>query len=268
MSPQLDWKFVLPLVATVAGVLVPVWLWQTDLSAKSVALRVISATELRPEGTAKLDGIQLSVDGRPIERPFISVIELESTGSRPIQSSDFEAPIEVLVKAPATLLKAQITRVTPVDLKPLLTVGSDKVVVSPLLLNPGDQVQVTILTSGPTPEFGARSRIAGVSSLTIDNLDASRVQRREWARLITATLLLVLYMNLMMDVAFAVLRRTFKPWHFAAAITACLGGVLLAKTPGSAGPHLSPTEWTIFAIAGGLSLVLILFRLPFRRSAA
>lgn len=264
MPFQFDWKFVLTLVAAVAGVLVPVLLWQADLSAKSISLRVISVSELRPQGAAKLDGIQLSLDGNPIERPFVSVIELKSTGNRPIQSSDFEAPIEVFAKAPVALLKAQVTRVEPVDLEPLLTVGSDKVVVSPLLLNPGDQIQVTILTSGSTPEFGARSRIAGVSSLVIDNLDPSRMQPREWLRLITGTLLLVLYGNLMMEFLFGVRRRIFQPWHLAGAITACMGGVLLAKVSGTAGLHFSSYEWNVFAVAGGISFVILWIRQPWR----
>lgn len=268
MPLHFDWKFALTLVATLAGVLIPVWLWQADQSSKSIALRVVSTTELRPEGTAKLDGVQLSIDGKPIERPFLSVIELESTGTRPTQSSDFDSPIDILAKRPTVLLKAQVTRVVPEDLKPALVVGAEKLTLSPLLLNPGDQVQVTILTSGPWPEFAARSRIAGISSLTVENFDLSRMKRREWARLTTATLLLVLYMNLMADVFFAVRRRVFKPWHLAAALTACMGSVLLLKVPGSAGSQLSSTEWTVFAVASGMSLVLLLFRLPLRRSAA
>jgi hypothetical protein len=268
MHVQVDWKFVLTLAAAVAGVLIPVWLWQADLSSKAINLKVVSTAELRPENTAQLEGIQLLLDGQPVDRPFVSLVELKNTGSRPITTADFESPIELSVKLPAKLLKAQVTGTDPAGLRPTLQVNADAVSLSPLLLNSGDQVQITLLTTGPRPEFDARARVAGVSALQVTNFDPSRSERREWLRLVTATLLLVLYMNLVGDFVFSLRRRTFKPWHLASGLVACMGGVLLGRPSSPSGQFMSSSEFTMIGIAGVVSLLFLLLRMPARRGAA
>lgn len=45
---RIDWKFLLTLLVTVASAVVPVWLWQADLSSKALTLTIKSAANLQP----------------------------------------------------------------------------------------------------------------------------------------------------------------------------------------------------------------------------
>ena len=59
MPLTLDLKFVVSLLATLAGVLVPVWLWQSDLASRSIEVKIVSIADLHPSNAPKLNGIQI-----------------------------------------------------------------------------------------------------------------------------------------------------------------------------------------------------------------
>jgi hypothetical protein len=60
MLDRLDWKFFIMLILTAGGLIVPIWLWQYDLSSKALTLTIKSTAELQPQGVALSDGIEIS----------------------------------------------------------------------------------------------------------------------------------------------------------------------------------------------------------------
>lgn len=163
---KLDWKF---FVTTVLGVVVPVLIWQADLTSRSLHFQIVSQTSLQPGGSPAIQGIQLSIDGIKVASPFITVLKLAHDGSRPIQAADFESPIQVTVEQPAMVLKAEVTEVYPQDLRPVVDVGAGVISIKPLLLNSGDTITVAVITSGAAPKFTVRSRIAGIPGIKIQD---------------------------------------------------------------------------------------------------
>jgi hypothetical protein len=228
MLERLDWKFFLTLLVTLASVAVPIWLWQLDLSSKALTLTVRSTAELQPQGVSDLDGIQVLVDGKPVTSPFVSVLELSNSGSKPIVASDFEGSLEICVSLPSTIAKARQTSSTPPSLVPALTLSNGAVHLQPLLLNPGDVVRFALITANGKPHYTAKGRIAGVSDVTVSDSTAGRQTRRYWLGQAVATLLLSLYMASMFEFAWAGLRRRlFLPWSFARGVVSAFGGALI-----------------------------------------
>lgn len=174
MKKVIDW---LTLLVGVAGVVVAVWIWQSDLVSRSLHFQMASQTALQPASSHALQGVKLSVDGIDVASPFITVLKLAHDGSRPIQSADFEGPIEIKVKEPSKLVKVQITEVTPKDLRPQVALVDGTITIAPLLLNSSDTATFAVITSGPAPDFSIRSRIAGVSTIELKD-----VTKRTWSK--------------------------------------------------------------------------------------
>lgn len=168
MTIRFDWKFWVVLVATLAGVFVPVWLWKADLAARSLHFKKVSRTSLQPPDAAKTLELKVSVAGAELTKPYLSVFELVNDGSRPVLSSDFESPIELVPANKAVIVRASVTGATPPDLAPSLLAGAVFVKITPMLLNPGDSVTIAVLTTGEEePIFSSRARIAGIQSVPI-----------------------------------------------------------------------------------------------------
>jgi hypothetical protein len=157
------------LAVTIAGVVMPVWLWRADLSSRSLHFRLISQTSLQPADTASLPDLKLTVDGAELVSPFLTVVELLNDGNRPVPSSDFEGPIQLVVSKPSSIVKARITAKNPKELMTQLVTDPSSIQISPFLINPGDSLTIAVVTSGPLPNFEPRARIAGLRTLPIED---------------------------------------------------------------------------------------------------
>jgi hypothetical protein len=165
MNKRIDWKFLVVLIATVAGVLVPVWLWRADLTSRAMHFRVGSIVSLQPQGQAALDGLALTIDDVKIDSPYLTVLEMHNDGSRPVPASEFEGPIQILAAPPTKIVRARLVKSTPKDLPLRLKIEGEQISIQPLLLNPGDTFEIAVLTSGPAPTFRPMARIAGIRDL-------------------------------------------------------------------------------------------------------
>lgn len=170
---RLDWKFLVMLVVTLLGVGVPVWLWQYDLHAKSLAVRVVSSVDLHTPQASLLPGLELTLNGEKIDAPALTTIELLNDGSKPIPSADFEGPLELVVANEAKALEAKVATTEPASLSVMLETEPRVVRVKPLLLNPNDKITINILTSGKNPNIAPRARISGVSDVKMETVASS-----------------------------------------------------------------------------------------------
>ena len=73
--------------------------------------------------------------------------------------------MQLQINADASIIRAQIVSVTPKDLRPELEINQGLISIKPLLLNPGDTITLSVLTSGAPPRFEARARVVGVPSV-------------------------------------------------------------------------------------------------------
>lgn len=271
MRAAYDWKFFLTLVLTLAGVVVPVVLWQADLSSRALSIEVISSTNLDPNASMEVKGLAVTVDGNAVPLAFVSVLKLQNVGSRPVLASEFELPIEVEAKAPTRLVKAQMASATPPDLKPVLAQNGNKISIQPLLLNPRDSILLSVLTAEGRPVFAARSRIAGVASIAVVNSATTRNVEVFWVRDTIGVLLFTVYLVQMVQALEAFRRRpaVVQLWTIFTAVVAALGGIYLLSRSGSNDSSLGIGSFLIRASPSvPLAIALIVLRERFRKSAS
>ena len=262
MFLRLDWKFFVTLIITIAGVAVPIWLWQVDLKSKALSLSVKSTAEMQPQGVDAFDGVQVLVDGRPLGSPYVSVLELTNSGSKPIVASDFEGPIRISTAKPSQVVKARTTSSTPSSLEPALSVSEGAVLLQPLLLNPGDVVRFALVTADGRPAYSARARVAGVQGVLVNDAQAEQETKKYvtyWARRVVSTLALVVYMlNAFEFVMSLTVRRIFLPWSLATALISVFAGVAISDMGSER--NASPVDLPPIVVAGALALPLYFAR--------
>ncbi len=205
MQNTIDWKFYVTLIATLAGIIVPVWLWEMDLQAKSLQFRIASQTPLMPEVPNGVAGLNLSIDGVQLERPYLTVLEFTNDGSRPIPASEYEDSIQLLVSKEAKIVRAQVTDTHPKNIQPKLTNDTAIISLSPLLLNPEDVITFAIITTGGKPTFNVNARVAGISAVLIDD----RVTRHTKTKTALLSLLVILLLFVYMSCALAIWVREY-----------------------------------------------------------
>lgn len=157
------------LLATVVAIAVPIWIWRADPTSKSLEFRVVSEASLEPAKSGDIKGLQITLDSAPLDRPYLTVVELLNDGLKPIPSSEFEGPVEVRLSGDTKVVRAQLVSSKPNSLEAKLTFTENSVAVAPLLLNPEDKLTISILTSGGMPSFSPRARIAGIAEIKLDD---------------------------------------------------------------------------------------------------
>ncbi|MDQ3204065.1 MAG: hypothetical protein M3Q94_18165 [Pseudomonadota bacterium] len=163
----LDWKFLVTFSVSILGVVVPV-VWQSDPSSKGMELRLNSITSLEP--ASQIHDLQLMLDGKKLESPFSSTVELINTGSKAVLSKDFDKPIEINLENGAKVITARITGTAPSDIPVEVSTTDNTVRIAPHLSNSGDSVSLNIITSGKKPVYSVRARIAGIPHVTYTDL--------------------------------------------------------------------------------------------------
>lgn len=164
MGDRFDWKFWASLCAAIASLVVPVVLWQLDFSSKALAVQVTTSVAVLSEKSVPALAVEVTVDGVKLDSPYLSTLNIKNSGSRPISTADFEAPIEIAVSEKTKIVRAKIDSVFPDDLRPVLRTDG-QIKIEPLLLNPGDSFTISALTSGTAPKFVARARISGIKQI-------------------------------------------------------------------------------------------------------
>lgn len=166
---KLDWKFFLTLLITVAGMAVPVWLWQADLSSKSLSIKLATRIPLQPKEQESISGMEISVDGLRLEKPHLVVFEIRNDGSKPIPTNDFESPVKIHLESETSFVRADVTGRTPKDIDATLISERQSLSLKPTLLNPGDAISITAITSGANPKFEIKARVVGIPNIALED---------------------------------------------------------------------------------------------------
>ncbi|KTC41960.1 hypothetical protein AO260_02155 [Pseudomonas sp. ABAC21] len=229
MTIRFDWKFVIASIIALAGVAIPLYLWQFDLTSHSLTVRVVSSSALQPSSSEKFRDLQITLNGSPVPSPYLSTFELENTGSKPILTADFEGAIQILSQGKAKFISAQLVGTEPKDIPVSITNSDEGMKISPFLFNPKDKVTISLVTSGDAPSFSVRSRIAGVKEVEYED---TSVKKGNMTRLIVSSIIGAISVILYIYYAMVVFDRNVslsRPLRLVTAVVCLIAGVSLTK---------------------------------------
>lgn len=171
--------FLFVVAVPVIGLLQPFWSPWAELTSHSLSARVTSSVALQPAETLAIPDMVVSVAGRTLASPYLSTVVLTNNGAKPIAASDFESPIELATGKDVEVVRATVSAINPPDLQGIIIMDKQAVKLKPMLLNPGDSLQFAIITTGKSPVFTPRARIAGVSKLSLENGTKPKISSRQ-----------------------------------------------------------------------------------------
>lgn len=158
------WQFVGAALA-VAALIASFVIYRLQRLRKGVTYDVLSRTNLltvREELEGKL---QVLYEGEPAKSLSLLVLKLWNSGNQPILATDYERPISFGTGEASRLLTADVTEAEPLGLQVDYEISGNKLVLKPMLLNPGDSVTLKLLVRDAGARLVPDSRIVGVKSL-------------------------------------------------------------------------------------------------------
>lgn len=228
---SIDWKYIVMFVVTLVCALVPV-LWQSKQEARAITVKYLSSTTLQLDQQAGIKDLQVTINGRNIDRPYLSLLQVVNDGAKPILSSDFETPIELFAKNEALVVSAQVTDTSPAGITAKVSTDDKRVMIAPFLVNPDDSVFLTVLTSGGAPSFEAKARIAGVKGVNFVDSSLPAPHRVGFVMKLFASLsMLTLYFLYMASASRMLI--VSRPLAYMTGITCIVGAVLILETVGT-----------------------------------
>lgn len=150
------------IVIGVIGLLIPFIIYLVSRSRKKLSYELVSATPIiRKEEKGRL---QVLFDGQEVENAYSTVMSIVNNGNVPIKSDEFERPISISM-GEGKFLSVEIKDTNPKSLHAAISFRSDlSFTIEPLLLNPGDSIQVSMLAT--TDKLNPpNARIVGINEI-------------------------------------------------------------------------------------------------------
>lgn len=106
------------------------------------------------------DALEVTHQGVAVADPALSVVRIVNTGDRAIRPEDFETDLTVTFDAVRELVSASWSATRPDDLRPGIKTERNRVLIAPKLINPGDMLELQVLSSGPPNGVSVAGRVA------------------------------------------------------------------------------------------------------------
>ena len=158
------WQFIGTIVALV-GVIVSIIGYAIQKKRKSLAYDIITATQLIGLSDDLDERIQVLFDNQPVNNIWLVLVRIFNDGNVPIQTSDYERPIEIAIRAPASVLYAEAVQAIPADLEIGIAHSEHSLTLSPTLLNPMDSITIKALVSNLSDPPLVSARIVGIKKI-------------------------------------------------------------------------------------------------------
>lgn len=146
----------------VIGVVLAVVAWVRPYRSKMLAWDVISNTPIAAVPTGAGHELEITYSGRPVKSAHLLVVRLQNTGREAVEVDDYAQLVRFEFSDRSELLTHNVVgESAPLD--PTFRVDTQhprRVELNPLLLNPGDWLDVQFVTDGPGAVPSATTRIA------------------------------------------------------------------------------------------------------------
>ena len=159
-----NWKFIITTTISVKA-LVPAWLVFSYNNKKSLSYEIQSVSPLVSEDQSNTHGLQVLFQGKAVAKPYVSIIKIINDGGVPIETKDFDGPIDIDSGDGTNILAASVLSKQPDSIKTNIETTENTVSFMPTLLNPDDAITIKIITGNVKPVHKISARISGIKSI-------------------------------------------------------------------------------------------------------
>jgi len=162
------WQFVINVaVALLVGIgtaIVAIIIFRKQRNRREITYEVLSDAPLASINKAVENRVEVRLDGSPVKDARLLVINVGNTGNVAVKREDYDEPIKFVFKD-REVISSDILSTEPAelidqkDIKTFLSLGSETVELPKFLLNPKQEITLTVLLKGAKDKVRARARI-------------------------------------------------------------------------------------------------------------
>lgn len=157
------------------SVITPIlWDWWNKRSEITIEIKQ-SFTVLQKEKS--IQKLEISYGNKPITSLNKTILVLKNTGRTPITKDDVISPANIRFKD-ANLLEVTLTKQSPPNINANISYDNQNITLNFLLLNPDDELELSILTAEGSPNFVADARIKNINQIAV--MDLNRQNKIKW----------------------------------------------------------------------------------------
>ena len=159
------WQFA-GVVAAIFAIGVAVAIYLAQRVRKGLAYEVLRNGRVLSEVEQALGELKLLFENQPVNDARLIEMRMTNSGNQPITVADFVEPLTISFNEGALVLSAVTIRAQPEYLNAELAMDSNAARLTPLLLNPRDELVIKLLVAQYESGPHVRARIAGVKDVT------------------------------------------------------------------------------------------------------
>ena len=160
------WQFIGALIGLAALVLTIVIFW-FQRKRRELSYRIDYQEPLLQIDNAIAGRLKVLFDDTPVNEVYLLVVRVSNSGNVPILATDFVSPMELTLDPAAKILSASVGTQNPRNLGASISVENalQRIVVSPILMNPGDFFRLNILLTQSSYRLAVDGRVVGVREI-------------------------------------------------------------------------------------------------------
>jgi hypothetical protein len=159
------WNFIGVIIAVVT-LLITVIIYFLQRNKKGLSYEIISQTPLLTSKEKHEGKIKVLYNDTEVSDVKFLKIRVINTGNTGITSSDYERPLRFIFATETKILSSEVVESNPETLTAELTISSNEIIVSPVLMNGKDSFTIkTILSEFDGDEIIVDARIKDVKSI-------------------------------------------------------------------------------------------------------
>jgi hypothetical protein len=140
-----------------ASVLIAWITYRSQRSKTRLEYAIVASVKLLPVGVPK--DLKVSLGERQISDPHVLAVRIVNTGDKSIRAASFDTDLSISLTDVREVVEVSATSSRPLDLGAEIVADGVDVKISPLLWNPGDMIQIQILSDGSPSGVAVLGRV-------------------------------------------------------------------------------------------------------------
>jgi hypothetical protein len=153
--------WIISVILPIAAVVVPILLFLIESKEKEISYEISGRTELVGVHLPS-EEVSITYAGKSVSHLELISIKISNSGNIPIKREDFDRPLKIKFKEESEVFVVRVGPSFPNNLRPTIKTEPGLVQITPLLLNPGDNYTIEVITSAKEQEPEIDVRIAGI----------------------------------------------------------------------------------------------------------
>jgi hypothetical protein len=159
------WTFVSVICALLA-VIVAIVIFFAQRKTKKLSYELASNTQLLGVKDEIQGKVKILYEGEEVKNVHLLTVRLYNTGNQSISSKDYERALTILVNQEAKILTYEVIDEEPNNLGATVVLDGNKLILSPVLMNPRDSFSIKALISDFEGKPIVDGRINGIKTIS------------------------------------------------------------------------------------------------------